>query len=165
MEYYKNKVQTVEMYSLEKNSLENVFQKREESYASAIKGGLSCFAISKNESLFTYCRGTDSVTIYLMENGLEITTKQFKERNVRKILFFDFVQDDSKLLLVIEEESYNENTEGSVVPVVVILDLFSILIIVLEKSAIHFHSFHQSMNFLKNWLILEILLPSHIIKS
>ncbi|CAG8626949.1 10292_t:CDS:2 [Funneliformis mosseae] len=122
VETYKNKVQTVEMYNLETNSLENTFQKREESAASVIGKGSPCFAISKNEVLFAYCRGTNSITIYLMENGLEVTTKKFKEKNFRRIIFFDFVQDDNQLLLVIEEERFNED---DITQVFVVWDLFS----------------------------------------
>ncbi|CAI2165825.1 1963_t:CDS:2, partial [Funneliformis geosporum] len=125
VETYKNKVQTVEMYKLETNSLENTFQKREESAASVIGKGSPCFAISKNESLFAYCRGTNSITIYLMENGLEVTTKKFKEKNFRRIRFFDFIQDDNQLLLVIEEERYNEVEGDDITLVIVVWDLFS----------------------------------------
>ncbi|RIA85669.1 hypothetical protein C1645_830442 [Glomus cerebriforme] len=125
VENYKNKVQMVEMYNLKTNLLEHTFQKSEESAASVVGKGSSCFAISNNESLFAYCRGANSITIYLMENGLEVTTKKFNENNVR-ILFFEFIQDDNKLLIVIEEESYNEDTaEFDFTPIIIVWDLFS----------------------------------------
>jgi hypothetical protein len=125
VENYKNKVQTVEMYNLKTNLLENTFQKCEESATSVVGKGSPCFAISNNELLFAYCRGTNSITIYLMENGLEVTTKKFKGRNFYRILFFDFIQDDNKLFIVIEEVRYNEDTENDVTTVIVIWDLFS----------------------------------------
>ncbi|PKY33692.1 hypothetical protein RhiirB3_532588, partial [Rhizophagus irregularis] len=71
VESYKNKRQTVEMYNLKTSLLENTFQKSEETAASISGRGYSCYAISNNESLFAYCRGANSITIYLMENGLE----------------------------------------------------------------------------------------------
>jgi hypothetical protein len=121
VEDYKDQVQTVEMYNLKTNLLENTFQKYEES---VIRIGSPSFAISNNESLFAYCRGANNITIYLMENGLEVTTKKFQEKNIQ-ILFFDFVQDDSKLLIVIEKGQYNEDTaEIDFTPNIVIWDLF-----------------------------------------
>jgi hypothetical protein len=125
VESYKDKIQTVEMYNLKSSLLENTFQKSEETAASVVGRGYSCYAISNNESLFAYCRGANSITIYLMENGLEVTTKKFTEMNIQ-ILFFDFVKNDEKLLIVIEEESYNEDTSEIVAtPIIVVWDLFS----------------------------------------
>ncbi|CAB4409308.1 unnamed protein product [Rhizophagus irregularis] len=125
VESYKNKIQTVEMYNLKTTLLENTFQKSEETAASFLGKGYSCYAISNNESLFAYCRGANSITIYLMENGLEVTTKKFNETNIQ-ILFFDFVKNDEKLLIVIEEESYNEVTSEFVnTPIIVVWDLFN----------------------------------------
>ena len=62
-----------------------------------------------------------------------------------QVLFFDFVQNDSKLLIVIKEEKYNDDTST-------IVDLV-VLIIVLKES-IHFRSFLQKMNIIKDWLVL-----------
>ncbi|PKB92526.1 hypothetical protein RhiirA5_508248, partial [Rhizophagus irregularis] len=60
-----------------------------------------------------------------MENGLEVTTKKFNETNIQ-ILFFDFVKNDEKLLIVIEKESYNEETSELVKTLnIVVWDLFS----------------------------------------
>ncbi|GBC38196.1 uncharacterized protein OCT59_005945 [Rhizophagus irregularis] len=125
VESYKNKIQTVEMYNLRTSLLENTFQKSEENAASFLGRGYSCYAISRNESLFAYCRGANSITIYLMENGLEVTTKKFNETNIQ-ILFFDFAKNDEKLLIVIEKKSYNEETTQFVnTPTIVVWDLFS----------------------------------------
>ena len=74
VEDYRDKVQTVEMYNLKTNLLENTFQKYEES---VVEVGSPSFAISNNETLFAYCRGSNSITIYLMENSLK--------RNLKKI--------------------------------------------------------------------------------
>ncbi|PKY50378.1 hypothetical protein RhiirA4_466845, partial [Rhizophagus irregularis] len=125
VESYKNKIQTVEMYNLKTTLLENTFQKSEETAASFLGKGYSCYAISNNESLFAYCRGANSITIYLMENGLEVTTKKFNETNIQ-ILFFDFVKNDEKLLIVIEKEIYNEETSELVKTLtIVVWDLFN----------------------------------------
>jgi hypothetical protein len=123
IEYYKNKVQTVEMYNLKTNLLEHTFQKCEESATSVVGRGSPCFAISNNELLFSYCRGANNITIYLMENGLEVITKNFKERNIR-ILFLEFIQNDSKLLIIVEEEKYNDDTSDDEDVTNIICDYF-----------------------------------------
>ncbi|RGB23517.1 hypothetical protein C1646_774371 [Rhizophagus diaphanus] len=121
VEDYKDKIQTVEMYNLKTNSLENTFQKFEKY---VMGNGPSCFAISNNETLFAYCHGANCITIYLMENGLKVTTRKFNDKNIQ-ILFFDFIQDDSKLLIVIEKGRYNNDTEEiDIIPIIVIWDLF-----------------------------------------
>ncbi|CAG8549358.1 11986_t:CDS:2 [Funneliformis mosseae] len=124
---YKDKVQTIETYNLKTNKLDNFFRKREETVASIVGKGSPFFTISKNETLFAYCRGTNSITIYLMENGLEVTTKKFKDKDVLRILYFDFVENDSKLLIIIEEKKNHGDywEESERLPVVVIWDLFS----------------------------------------
>src|SRR5436305_8150595 len=66
------------------------------------------------------------VSLFIMENGLEVTTKKFNEKNIQ-ILFFDFVQDDNKLFIAIKEEKYNEYTRKvDAKSVMVVWDLFSI---------------------------------------
>ncbi|PKK61042.1 hypothetical protein RhiirC2_817389 [Rhizophagus irregularis] len=121
VEDYKDKIQTVEMYNLKTNSLENTFQKFEKY---VMGNGPSCFAISNNETLFAYCHGANCITIYLIENGLKVTTRKFNDKNIQ-ILFFDFIQDDSKLLIVIEKGRYNNDTEEiDIIPIIVIWDLF-----------------------------------------
>ncbi|CAB4425400.1 unnamed protein product [Rhizophagus irregularis] len=71
--------------------------------------GSPCFAISDNESLFAYCHGANTITIYLMENGLEIITKKFNETRVR-ILSFYFVQDDNIISLEKSDSFSSTNT-------------------------------------------------------
>ncbi|PKK70318.1 hypothetical protein RhiirC2_746684, partial [Rhizophagus irregularis] len=61
------------MYNLQSNELEMTFQKREEIITSSTIGN-AIFAISKNGTLLAHCHGDNSITIYLMENGLEVTT-------------------------------------------------------------------------------------------
>ncbi|CAH1764468.1 3623_t:CDS:2 [Entrophospora sp. SA101] len=48
----------------------------------------SIFAISKYESMVVHCGGTNIITLYLMENGLEITTKQ-KSKIITSIIIWD----------------------------------------------------------------------------
>ncbi|GES77851.1 hypothetical protein GLOIN_2v1870320 [Rhizophagus clarus] len=125
VENYKNKIQTVEIYNLKTNLLEITLQKYEGSN-SVIGKGFPCFAISNNGSLFAYCHGANTITIYLMENGLEIITKKFSDTHAR-ILSFYFIQDDSELLIIVEEVTYNEDiAENIISPFVVIWDLFSV---------------------------------------
>ena len=59
-----------------------------------------------------------------MENGLEVTTKEFTEKNVQ-ILFFDFVQDDSKLLIVIKGKYNDDNAKDDFTSVIVVWELFN----------------------------------------
>ncbi|GES91142.1 hypothetical protein GLOIN_2v1471210 [Rhizophagus clarus] len=121
VEDYKDKVQAVEIYNLKMNFLESTFQKLDKY---VLGNGPSCFSISNNETLFAYCHGANCITIYLMENGLKVATRKFKEKNIQ-ILFFDFIQDDNKLLIVIEKVRYNNKTEEiDVTPIIVIWDLF-----------------------------------------
>ncbi|RGB39485.1 hypothetical protein C1646_754436 [Rhizophagus diaphanus] len=124
VENYKNKIQTIKIYNLKTNLLENILQKYEDTTTSIMGKGFPCFAISDNESLFAYCHGANTITIYLMENGLEIITKKFNETRIR-ILSFYFVQDDSKLLIIVEEITYNEDTAENIIsPFIVVWDLF-----------------------------------------
>ncbi|CAG8505362.1 15595_t:CDS:1 [Funneliformis mosseae] len=125
VENYKDKVLSIIAYNLKTKKLDNFFRKREKSVTSIVNIGSSSFMISKNEILFAYCYGTNNITIYLMENGLEVTTKKFTEKDV-KIIFFDFVENDSKLLIIIEEESHHsDDSEPEPLLVIVIWDLFS----------------------------------------
>jgi hypothetical protein len=117
------KTNRVEMYNLQSYELEMIFQKREEIITTSTIGN-AIFAISKNGSLLAHCRGDKSITIYLMENGLEIITKSFY--NINEILSISFISNDEKLFIISEEEiGYHENGKVKFVPVIIIWDLFS----------------------------------------
>ncbi|RHZ79991.1 hypothetical protein Glove_139g297 [Diversispora epigaea] len=102
---FKDRQQIVEMYSLITGDLEMLFKRHESSLVPNIIHGSPIFAISQNEKILAFCRGTTSITLYFMENGLEITTKQLEgQREIYKIVAINFIDDDSKLLIVLEEK-------------------------------------------------------------
>ncbi|CAG8456665.1 7995_t:CDS:10 [Diversispora eburnea] len=106
---FENRQQIIEMYSLITGDLEMLFKRHESSLAPNIIHGSPIFAISQNEKILAFCRGTTSITLYLMENGLEITTKQLEgQRGIYKIIAINFIDDDSKLLIVLEEKEYRQ---------------------------------------------------------
>ncbi|RHZ79985.1 hypothetical protein Glove_139g299 [Diversispora epigaea] len=85
--------------------IEMLFKRHESSLAPNIIHGSPIFAISQNEKILGFCRGTTSITLYFMENGLEIATKQLEgQRGIYKIVAINFIDDDSKLLIVLEEK-------------------------------------------------------------
>ncbi|PKB99384.1 hypothetical protein RhiirA5_403639 [Rhizophagus irregularis] len=123
------KTNRVEMYNLQSYELEMTFQKREEIITSSTIGN-AIFAISKNGTLLAHCHGDNSITIYLMENGLEVTTKSFY--NINGIKLISFINNDEELFIIVEEEiGYHENGKVKFAPVIIIWDLFS------YKSNIH----------------------------
>ncbi|RHZ83306.1 hypothetical protein Glove_97g62 [Diversispora epigaea] len=102
---FKDRQQIIEMYSLNTGDLEMLFKRHESSLAPNMIHGSPIFSISQNENILAFCRGTASITLYFMENGLEITTKQLEgQRGIYKIVDINFIDDDSKLLIVLEKE-------------------------------------------------------------
>jgi len=116
IEDYKDRVQVVEMYNLRTNKLEMAFHQRAESAATSFGHGNPAVAISRHKTLLAYCRGANSITIYLMENSLEISTQTFPR--IERILSLDFINEDESLLIIAQEK---ENLE----PLIIIWDLFS----------------------------------------
>ncbi|GBB98519.1 hypothetical protein RclHR1_03250013 [Rhizophagus clarus] len=117
------KTNRIEMYNLKSYELEMIFQKREEIITSSTISN-TIFAISKKGTLLAHCRGDKSISIYLMENGLEVVTKSF--HNINGILSISFINNDEQLFIISEEEiGYHENGKVKFVPVIIIWDLFS----------------------------------------
>ncbi|PKK75298.1 hypothetical protein RhiirC2_736886, partial [Rhizophagus irregularis] len=116
IEDYKDRVQVVEMYNLRTDKLEMVFHQRAESAVTAFGHGNPAVAISKHNALLAYCRGANSITIYLIENSLEISTQSFPR--VERILSVDFINDDESLIIVAQEKE-------SLIPLIIVWDLFS----------------------------------------
>ncbi|CAI2166632.1 8729_t:CDS:2 [Funneliformis geosporum] len=113
VEDYKNQI--LEMYNLQSMNLELTFKQRDQVAISTKVHGNAIFSISKRGHLLAYCNGTKSITIYLMENGLEITTKEFTD--AMKILSISFIDDDERLFVVTEnvtEESSEEAPEETI---------------------------------------------------
>ncbi|CAG8645573.1 2492_t:CDS:2, partial [Diversispora eburnea] len=106
---FRNRHNIIEMYSLITGDLEMLFERHESSAAPNVIRSSPIFAISQNEEILAFCRGTTSITLFLIENGLEITTKQLEGRRGRiyKIVTIEFIDNDSKLLIALEEETEN----------------------------------------------------------
>ncbi|CAI2170783.1 7251_t:CDS:10 [Funneliformis geosporum] len=99
---YKN--QRLELYNLQSLDLELICRQRDDisSFSHARENPI--FSISKNGHLLAYCNGSKSITIHLMENGLEITTKEFLY--AYKILLISFIDDDERLFVVAEDDKF-----------------------------------------------------------
>ncbi|CAG8435000.1 15961_t:CDS:2 [Funneliformis mosseae] len=117
VEDYKNHI--LEMYNLHSMNLDLTFQNRDQVTLSKQFHENAIFSISKHRHLLAYCNGTKSITIYLMENGLEVTTKEFTDAN--KILLISFIDDDERLLVVTDniteeatEQTIEEGTENTI---------------------------------------------------
>ncbi|CAG8501202.1 12744_t:CDS:2 [Dentiscutata heterogama] len=118
------KFELLEMYSLKTGELYKVFHIQEETIEKKLEAhGNAIYEVSKNNALLAYCRGNNSVSIYLMENTLEIATKLFS--NLYKINTIDFVHDDEKLFLIGEEEKEKDDGSTELVIVILIWNLFS----------------------------------------
>ncbi|CAG8488069.1 1961_t:CDS:2 [Diversispora eburnea] len=122
---FKDRQQFIEMYSLITGNLEMLFKRHESLEAPDIIHGSPIFSISQNEKILAFCRGTASITLYFMENGLEIVTKQLEsQRGIYKIVAINFIDDDSKLLIVLEEKE-DRSRKISKNQIFVIWDLFT----------------------------------------
>ncbi|RGB26855.1 hypothetical protein C1646_769875 [Rhizophagus diaphanus] len=98
VENYKDSVQLLEVYNLEKMKLETITIRIENSQEKLIrKYNRNHFSISKNKQLLCFTRGLQSVKLYFMENGLEAISKKFK--CIEKIYLLEFIQ-DKKLLVI-----------------------------------------------------------------
>ncbi|CAJ0879355.1 8521_t:CDS:10 [Entrophospora sp. SA101] len=65
--------------------------------------GMSTYAISTNRQLLAYSRGIGKITIYLMENGLEIASKDFGED--QQIILTEFFNDDEQVLVLTQAKN------------------------------------------------------------
>ncbi|CAG8582551.1 3148_t:CDS:10 [Diversispora eburnea] len=123
---FENRHQIIEMYSLITGDLEMLFKRHESSSASDIIRGSPILAISQNEKILAFCRGTSSITLYSIENGLEITTKQLKSQSgIHKILDINFIDADNKLLIILEEKEDRHLKNSKNHQIFVVWDLFT----------------------------------------
>ncbi|RIA87165.1 hypothetical protein C1645_828188 [Glomus cerebriforme] len=99
VEQYKNNVQLLEVYNLAKMKLETITKRVENSNDKLLRRyNRNVFAISKKKLQLCFTRGLQSVKLYFMENGLEITSKKFEE--IEKIYSLEFIENDKKLLII-----------------------------------------------------------------
>ncbi|RHZ80167.1 hypothetical protein Glove_139g300 [Diversispora epigaea] len=123
---FENRQQIIEMYSLITGDLEMLFKRHESSVAPNIIHSSSIFAISQNEKILAFCWETTRITLYFMENGLEITTKQLKgHRGIYKIIDINFIDEDSKLLIILEEKEDRFRKISKNHQIFVVWDLFT----------------------------------------
>ncbi|RHZ80046.1 hypothetical protein Glove_139g230 [Diversispora epigaea] len=124
---FKDRQQIIEMYSLITGDLKMLFKRHEFSVSSSnIIRGSPIFAISKNEKILAFCQKTTSITLYSMENGLEITTKQLESKiGIYKIVDINFIDADSKLLIILKEKEDRFRFISKNHQIFVIWDLFT----------------------------------------
>ncbi|EXX66858.1 hypothetical protein RirG_119770 [Rhizophagus irregularis DAOM 197198w] len=92
----------IEIYDVNNLQLVNVFYKHCEEDC-LIEPGI--FAISTDSRLFAYSYGNNTITLYLMESGLEVVSKKFD--NIYKIKFLEFIEKDKKLFIIEEDKENN----------------------------------------------------------
>ncbi|CAH1764434.1 13412_t:CDS:10 [Entrophospora sp. SA101] len=90
-----------------------------------LTGNESNFAISKYESMVAYCGSTSIITLYLMENGLEIITKHFPR--ISRILSLTFIDEDTKLFIVAQEDFCGDDylEKSKIITSIIIWDIFN----------------------------------------
>ncbi|RHZ78120.1 hypothetical protein Glove_167g89 [Diversispora epigaea] len=115
-EDYQDRNQVIQMYNLKTCKLEMVFHLGEQSDFTAFGCGNPAISISRNKNLLAYCHGTNSITLYLMENSLEVSTRIFPQ--IERIISLDFINDDESLFIVAQD---NKNS----LPIIICWDLFS----------------------------------------
>ncbi|GBC02299.1 hypothetical protein RclHR1_04550006 [Rhizophagus clarus] len=89
----------IELYDVNNLQLVNIFYRhREENCLISNNDEPGIFAISTDSRLFAYSNNDNIITLYLIENGLEVVSKKFD--NINKIKFLEFIEKDKKLFIV-----------------------------------------------------------------
>ncbi|RGB26308.1 hypothetical protein C1646_770586 [Rhizophagus diaphanus] len=105
VENYKNNV-LLEVYDLEKMKLEATIRVEDSQDKLIREYNRNNFSISKNKQLLCFTQGLQTVKLYLMENGLEVISKKFK--NIKKIYLLEFIEDE-KLLVIGNSDPEEKN--------------------------------------------------------
>lgn len=113
---YNQQMQHIEIYNINTLQLVNVFYKNHEknneleisiistdSDLFGLNNEPGIFAISTDSDLFAYSYEDNIITIYLMESGLEIVSKNFD--CVLKIKFLEFIEENKKLFFIGEDKN------------------------------------------------------------
>ncbi|CAG8502577.1 9378_t:CDS:10 [Funneliformis caledonium] len=112
VDQYKDGVHTIEMYNLSTMEQMQIFINRhEESVQHTASHISSVFAVSQNKQLVACSNGEKSVTLFWIENGLDIGTIELGIET--RILFLEFIDKDEKLLIITEEEVFLDVKEES----------------------------------------------------
>lgn len=100
--------QRVEMFNLKSLDLEMVFQKHDKIPLSMSSLENPIFSVSNFHRLLAHCSSEKCITIYLIENGLEIITKNFNDAN--RIISISFSNNDEKLFVETEDDDKTRST-------------------------------------------------------
>nr|CAG8440713.1 10864_t:CDS:2 [Entrophospora candida] len=98
---YKDRIQTMELYSMLTMEAEQSFFTREE--LKTRKYGIPTYAISLNNLLLAFTRGNNDIRIYSMESGLFIALKSLDNKD--EVLFLEFIHDDERLFIVTRNDT------------------------------------------------------------
>ncbi|CAG8581005.1 17961_t:CDS:10 [Funneliformis caledonium] len=98
IEQYKEGVQVMQLYDLKTMQIRQIFNMHEDKQYSN-EYSKPILAISKNEQIIAFSSGNGKLTLYLIENGLEIINKSFEKDT--KIIACEFKNDD-KLMIIIK---------------------------------------------------------------
>ncbi|POG63515.1 hypothetical protein GLOIN_2v1484628 [Rhizophagus irregularis DAOM 181602=DAOM 197198] len=98
--------QCIGLYNINTLQLVNIFSvcsvcsmsKNELGIFAISTGSKSTGSISTDSRLFAYSYGDNTITIYLMESGLEVVQKRFNDIN--KIKFLEFNKEDKELIII-----------------------------------------------------------------
>ncbi|CAH1767864.1 10921_t:CDS:2, partial [Entrophospora sp. SA101] len=101
---YKDRIQTMELYSMLTMEAEQSFFTREE--LKTQKYGTPAYAISLNNLLLAFTRGNNDIRIYSMESGLFIALKSLD--NKEEVLFLEFIHDDERLFIITQNDTNHE---------------------------------------------------------
>ncbi|GBC23046.2 hypothetical protein GLOIN_2v848825 [Rhizophagus irregularis DAOM 181602=DAOM 197198] len=108
VDQYKDSVHTIDMYNLSTMEQEQIFIIRhDETVSHTSKNVSSVFAVSQNKQLIACSNGERSVTLFWIENGLDVGVKEFGTET--KILYLEFIENDEKLLIITEETCTKED--------------------------------------------------------
>nr|CAG8509156.1 14033_t:CDS:2 [Entrophospora candida] len=101
---YKDRIQTMELYSMLTMEAEQSFFTREE--LKTQKYGTPAYAISLNKLLLAFTRGNKDIRIYSMESGLFIALKSLDDKD--EVLFLEFIRDDERLFIITRNDTNHE---------------------------------------------------------
>ncbi|CAG8521019.1 16050_t:CDS:2 [Dentiscutata erythropus] len=88
----------IELYDLRTNQLMNVFKRYKIGLSILDREKPGAFAISNDEKLLAYVSGNE-IKIYLIENGLELSSLSCKKGGMHNVEFMRFVFNNEKLLI------------------------------------------------------------------
>ncbi|RGB37868.1 hypothetical protein C1646_813030 [Rhizophagus diaphanus] len=98
---YNQQLQHIEIYNVNTSQLVNIFYRNR----GKKNNEPGIFAISTDSDLFAYSSGDNTITIYLMESGLEVVSKKID--CVSKIKFLEFIDGNNELFIISEDNKFH----------------------------------------------------------